>query len=292
MPEPEPTPSPGAGEPNPMPEPPAVPEPVFVDPFDPDAQVQQATSTGVNTESPTWVPELNGFVYYPAQGGQWLELWTVGSSSGEQWFRQGEGHPTHYHQGFVYSGVRTGGAGVIRIDVNTKQMQVLNRDGDIPRPQDMDRFSDDSIFVSSWPGNSPGIYRLHPDNSVDKVWDGDVNGIQLSPDCRRLYIVAGAGVEVFSVDADGALSEKRSFYSKSGVNGIGVDSQGNVIVGGSDIHAVNIDGDRVGELSTSGVNFAYGGADNKTLFITQPDRTSWVRTRVPGAECNGLEPLK
>ena len=278
---------------SPMPEPnaePALPEPTFRDPFDPDEPVRVAASTGVNTESPTWVPELNGFIFYPAKRREWLHLWRVDSEGDERWFQHGEGHPTHYHDGFVYAGVRGDNARIIRINVETKESETVSKESGIQSPQDMDRFSDDSIYVSSWPqGSDHGVFRVHTDGSVDKLFGGTVNALQFSPDCQRLYTSHGDNIDVHDVAADGALSNRRRFYSKPGVNGVGVDSAGNLIVGGGNTaHAVNPEGEKVGELRVGGVNFAYGGEDGKLLFITTGSGASWTRTRVRGAECNGL----
>lgn len=280
------------------------PEPIFTDPFDPDEEVREGPDTGRNNEGPTWVPELNGFVFYPAQGGEWLHFWQVGDNNSEQWFNLGAaGHPAHYNAGFVYAGVRSNPARIVRIDVNTRDGENmpnngLSGGGSFATPQDMDHFSDDSIFFTDWPGNSntTGIYRLYRDGTLEKLLSaGTINALQLSPDCRRLYTSHGDDIDVHDVAEDGSISNRRNFYNKDGVNGVGIDSQGNLIVGGSStVDAVNQDGEKVGELNIPfggrAVNFAYGGEDGKTLFITLTGGgTAWTRTRVRGSECNGLE---
>jgi len=166
-------------------------------------------------------------------------------------------------------------------------------------PNDLDRFSDGIVFFSEWsvrdvPNNHVGygIYRLHPDGTLQRVIEGNrPNGVAFSADCSILYTTDGDTLYARDVAPDGTLSNQRTFFSRSRLNGIAVDSQGNVYVSGDGgMVAVNAEGQQVASLSTEDpvVNFAFGGDGAKILFFTTRNGIGWVQTRVRGAECNGL----
>jgi gluconolactonase len=126
-------------------------------------------------------------------------------------------------------------------------------------------------------GNAQGVYRLTPDGtlSVEDVTTSGPNGVNLSPDEKTLYVAytGASSVSKFDVAADGSLSNKQPFASGATIaDSMCVDAGGNVYVGTSSGLAVfDPTGQRLGTISAGGqivTNCAFGGTDQKTLFIT------------------------
>lgn len=145
-----------------------------------------------------------------------------------------------------------------------------------------------------------GIYRLNPDNSVQRVLgQEDVqrpNGIALSPDGRRLYVVdshprkgGSRRLLVFAVHTDGTLGSGDVFVdfgAARGGDGIKVDVEGRVYVCAG-VHSPRSDtetnerppGVYVFDRDANLIEFlavpidlitncCFGGADAKTLYVT------------------------
>jgi gluconolactonase len=115
------------------------------------------------------------------------------------------------------------------------------------------------------------------------------NGINLSPDEKTLYVAYTGASQVakFDVAADGALSNKKTFASASIADSMCVDAGGNVYVGtSSGLEVVNPSGQVLGTISAAGqivTNCAFGGADQKTLYITSRSSSTLVGTPTMGA---------
>ncbi len=136
--------------------------------------------------------------------------------------------------------------------------------------------------------SAQGVYRLTTDGILhleDSTTAGP-NGVNLSPDEKSLYVsysVAGT-VARFDVAADGSLSNKRTFVSGVTLpDSMCVDAGGNLYVGTfTGLAVYDPTGKHLGTLSVDGLivtNCAFGGADQKTLFITS--RTSATLTGPP-----------
>lgn len=133
-----------------------------------------------------------------------------------------------------------------------------------------------------------GVYRLTTDGTVhleDQTTSGP-NGVELSPDEHTLYVSYTNTGEVhsFAVAADGALSNKKLFASGVTIaDSMCVDAGGNVYVASlSGIAVFSPSGKRLGTIAVPQVptNAAFGGADQKTFFITA--RTSLAGTPAAG----------
>ena len=289
---------------------PTDPDPVFRDPFDPTAEVKNVVGGLGRCEGPAWIPEEKGFIFFNEREPNLnkLLLWRVGETGFSQWFLlPGMNHGNVYNKGIVYGANRLPGEiGRIRVSDKSYDPMPVNPSGNLAGkilalPNDLDRFSDGSAYFSEWSVRSPpanyvgfGIYRLFTDGRLERVISdhSQPNGIVFSADCRVLYTVDDPSpIYRYDVAPDGTLSNKKHFFTGSGMNGITVDSQGNVYASGNGgVKAINAAGEVVGTLSMSvqTVNLAFGGDDGKTLFITTRDGISWVRTRVRGADCNGM----
>jgi gluconolactonase len=121
-----------------------------------------------------------------------------------------------------------------------------------------------------------GVYRLTKDGVLhleDSTTNGP-NGVNFSPDQKTLYVsyTTSSTVSKFTVAADGSLSKKTAFASATFADSMCVDAGGNVYVATSSGLAVfsPAGGAALGTIAAGGTvtNCAFGGPDQKTLFIT------------------------
>jgi gluconolactonase len=163
----------------------------------------------------------------------------------------------------------------------------LNTPDDITSRSDGTLYFTDPTFGSGSQGlpvaaslplsGAQGVYRLAPDGTLhleDSTTNGP-NGVNLSPDEATLYVAYTLTGEVvkFDVAPDGSLSNKTTFATGATIaDSMCVDSAGDVYVGtlhGLDVFAPA--GHLLGTISVDGLivtNCGFGGADQRTLFIT------------------------
>jgi len=175
--------------------------------------------------------------------------------------------------------------------------QEINTPDDITARSDGVIYFTDPTFGSGSQGfptltlplsNAQGVYRLTTDGVLhleDQTTSGP-NGVNLSPDQKTLYVAYTASGQVakFSVAADGSLGNKTTFATGATLaDSMCVDAGGNVYVGtSSGLSVYDPAGKNLGTISVGGLivtNCAFGGADQRTLFITA--RTSATLVGAP-----------
>jgi gluconolactonase len=178
------------------------------------------------------------------------------------------------------------------------QSKEINTPDDITSRSDGVIYFTDPTFASGGQGfptqslplsQAQGVYRLTKDGTLhleDTSTQGP-NGVNLSPDEKTLYVAytTGNSVSKFNVAADGSLSNKQMFASGTSLaDSMCVDAGGNVYVGTSGGLAVfNPAGQSQGTINVAGqlvTNCAFGGADQRTLFITSRAQSTLVGTPV------------
>lgn len=135
---------------------------------------------------------------------------------------------------------------------------------------------------------------LAPDGAVEPGPDGAMgsahpgtNGVNLSPDEKTLYVsyTLLGEVHAFEVAPDGSLSGKRLFASGLPLaDSMCVDAGGNLYVAvSSGIAVLDAGGTKLGVIAVPQIptNCAFGGEDQRTLFITA--RTTLVGTPAAGS---------
>jgi gluconolactonase len=175
--------------------------------------------------------------------------------------------------------------------------QEINTPDDITARADGVIYFTDPTFASGGQGfptqslplsGAQGVYRLTTDGVLhleDSTTSGP-NGVNLSPDQKTLYVaytIAGQ-VSKFDVAADGSLSNKQTFATGASIaDSMCVDAGGNVYVGtASGLAVYDPTGKHLGTISAGGLittNCGFGGADQRTLFITA--RTTATLTGTP-----------
>ena len=121
------------------------------------------------------------------------------------------------------------------------------------------------------------------------------NGIAFSPDERHLYVANWDErkkiVMRWDVTSDGLLANGRTFFDMTGapgeeaLDGLKVDRAGNVYVSGpGGVWILSAEGRHLGTLRGPELpaNFAWGGADGRTLYLAARTGLYRVRLGVPG----------
>lgn len=126
------------------------------------------------------------------------------------------------------------------------------------------------------------LYRLRPNGQLDLLLANvpSPNGVALSPDERVLYLAVTRGNCVWRVPLlpDGSVAKVGQFftsYGPSGPDGLAVDAEGRVLVANPGLGYVWVLNGRAepvqvlrGAAGSSTTNLAFGGADRRTLYVT------------------------
>lgn len=130
---------------------------------------------------------------------------------------------------------------------------------------------------SPLPQAATRAYRVAPASTVATpiAEELDVpNGITLSPGRTILYVSSSRGIYSYPVMPDGTLGTGTRFaQGVQSSDGMAVDCAGNLYTtAGQTVTIVSAAGTEIGSISVAGVqqvtNVAFGGPDQKTLFIT------------------------
>jgi gluconolactonase len=124
-------------------------------------------------------------------------------------------------------------------------------------------------------GLGQAVLRLDPTGAVSVIARGGVNGIALSPDEKRLYVVFQGS---WDLDDQGVPTKKGPGFAL-GNDGIAVDCAGNIYNSAGAISSPT--GQRVGSFP-AGTNMAFGGPDGKTLMVVRGRTARVVEMNVPG----------
>ena len=176
---------------------------------------------------------------------------------------------------------------VLKVDMKTKKISVHAHEPKMSQPNDLALGANAVIFCSDpdW-GNSTGrIWRVDPDGKVTRLADelGTTNGIEVSPDEKKLYVNESIqrNVWVFDLNDKSELSNKRLLikFEDFGMDGMRCDVAGNLYItrhGKGTIAIVSPDGSLVREIALkkgkNPSNIAFGGPDGKTCYMTVHDQ--------------------
>lgn len=207
-------------------------------------------------EGPTWIKSQNAFFFSnfiqgSNEGGDIIK-YTLGGAC-EVWQHEVGCNGLGVSPSGNLIGACHGPRAVMEYDVVTKQGRIVASMANnkmFDSPNDLIAHSNGTIYFSNTIyelGNRPkgldtGLVRIDPLGVTSLIEAGGLNGVALSPDETKLYVV---GKGVWSLDATGAPLQKLG--GGPGGDGIAVDCAGNV--------------------TNNGTNSAYGGPDGKTLIV-------------------------
>jgi gluconolactonase len=158
---------------------------------------------------------------------------------------------------------------VMEYDVKTKagrKVATMANGKILDAPNDLIARSDGNVYFSNRTaenGNRPvglgeALVRIDPMGATSVIQMGALNGVALSPDETKLFVV---GMGTWTLDAAGVPGQKGG--PTPGGDGIAVDCAGRITI--------------------NGTNSAYGGPDGKTLLIVGGGtRARTVPVTVPG----------
>jgi sugar lactone lactonase YvrE/photosystem II stability/assembly factor-like uncharacterized protein len=155
-------------------------------------------------------------------------------------------------------------------------------------------FTDPDFFVTTPPQDKTAVYYIDPAGNVTRVIEELVkpNGLVLSPDGTKLYVVETKNKFVYSWDvaSDGSVSGKSSLAElQTGVDsyadGMAIDSIGNIYIAGD--KGIQVFSPQGVALTTIVVpeqpsNCDFGGSDFKTLYITAHSNLYSIDLNYPG----------
>ncbi len=178
------------------------------------------------------------------------------------------------------------GHNVLKVDKKTKAVSVYFHSDQFNQPNDLCVNKKGQLFASdpSWANGTGKIWRIDgPGKGIlldDKM--GTTNGIELSPDEKKLYVNESVQKKIwlFDVDAKGNIANKRLFYEFNdfGMDGMKCDKLGNLYVtrhGKGTIAILSSEGKLIREVQMKGKstsNIVFGGPEGKTCYVTLQDR--------------------
>ena len=262
-------------------------------------------ATGFNfTEGPLWHPV--GYLLFTDIPGNSIHRWTPdgkvttfrspsGYSNGLTFDRQGRLIACEHSNRRVS---RTEADGTITTLAGNYEGKKLNSPNDAVVKSDGSIYFTDPTYGLREPfGISAkaelwftGVYRITPDGKKLDLLADDIpmpNGLAFSPDEKVLYVAGGYNILAFDVLPIGTLANPRVFAYGIAPDGIKVDSRGNLYVatGSLAVRVYDENGKDLGRIHIpeSTTNCAFGGPENKTLFVTAGGSVYRIQLKVPGA---------
>ena len=220
-------------------------------------------------------------------------------------------------EGSIGNGIRLGADGtmyiadyarhnILRVAPGDTSASVFAHLPDAHQPNDIALAPDGSIYASdpNWTKTDQGqLWRIDRDGKVQRLESGmgTTNGIEVSPDGKRLYVNESVQRNVWAYDLadDGSLANKRLLirFDDHGMDGMRCDADGNLYIARYDaglIAVVSPEGALLREVPLKGSkpsNVAFGGSDGRQVFVTLQDRgaVETFQADRPGREY-GLQP--
>lgn len=189
---------------------------------------------------------------------------------------------------------------ILKVDMATKNVNVFAHDGSMAQPNDIAITKWNTFFASNpdWKHGTGSIWYADKNGKI-KMVEGDMgtaNGIEVSPDNKRLYVNESVqrNVWVYDLSGDGKISNKRLLiqFPDFGMDGMRCDVNGNLYIARYDkgvVAIVSPGGKLIREVKLIGkkpTNIAFGGVDGKTVYVTMQDKKNieCFRTDTPGEE--------
>lgn len=178
------------------------------------------------------------------------------------------------------------GHNVLLIKKGTTTPLVWAHHPEMSQPNDITIAPNGTIYLSdpNWKENKGRIWRVGKSQEIILLEDnmGTTNGIEVSPDGKKLYVNESVQRNVWQYDIglDGTLSNKTKFmtFDDYGMDGMRCDQRGNLYITRYDkgtVVIVSPDKKIIKEITLRGKkpsNITFGGANGKTCFVTMADR--------------------
>ncbi|MBC3765711.1 SMP-30/gluconolactonase/LRE family protein [Neptunicella marina] len=205
--------------------------------------------------------------------------------------------------GFMYVADYSG-HNVLKIDPKDKSIRVHAHNEAMNQPNDIAITDNGVIYASdpNWKENSGQLWMVAPDGKTTLLEKsmGTTNGVEVSPDNKRLYVNESVqrNVWVYDIQPDNTLANKRLFYKfdDHGMDGMRTDEIGNLYIaryGAGLVVVLSPKGELIEQIKLTGqhpTNVAFGGKDGKQVFVTlqQTQVVNTFRSQFAGRSYNLL----
>jgi gluconolactonase len=192
------------------------------------------------------------------------------------------------------------GHNILMVNMENKEITVYAHNDQMNQPNDIAIMDNAILFASDpdWKNSTGQLWRIDQDGNTHLIEKdmGTTNGIEVSPDNKKLYVNESVQrkVWVYDLSGNGEISNKRLLieFADFGMDGMRADVAGNLYItrhGKGTVAKISPDGDLLQEITVSGTkpsNIAFGGKDGKTAFVTLQDNGNIDTFRVehPGRE--------
>jgi gluconolactonase len=187
---------------------------------------------------------------------------------------------------------------VLKVDMATKNIIVYAHEPKMTQPNDLAIDSKDMIYASdpNFKLNTGRVWRVDTNGHITLLdsLPSIANGIEVSPDEKKLYIGAGRQVLAYDLSSSGEISNKRLLieFPDFGTDGMRCDAKGNLYIariGKGVVAKVSPGGQLLKEIQLIGkkpTNVAFGGKDGRTVYVTLMDMGNLesFRADIPGRE--------
>lgn len=174
---------------------------------------------------------------------------------------------------------------VFKIDMKTKKIEPFVSGVGMSQPNDLALSSKGVLYASDpdWKKGTGRVWRIDPTGAAKVVAEGDlgtVNGLDLSPDEKVLYVGDSKTRKIWAYEIKGdELGARRlvTQFPDFEIDGLKVDSRGDLYVariGKGTIAKISPRGALSREIKLGGAhptNLVFGGPDRRTVFVTQRD---------------------
>ena len=200
------------------------------------------------------------------------------------------------------------GHNVLRIDPATKKIEVFAHEPKMNQPNDLAIAPDGTLFASdpNWAEKTGQLWRISTKGKVTRLAAnmGTTNGIEVSPDGKKLYVNESRqlNVWVFDIQPDGSLANKTLLkkFPDHGFDGMRCDVDGNLYItryGKGTVVVLSPAGKILREIDVLGSkpsNLCFGGPDGRTVYVTEVEHRRLVQFRVekPGLSWLRLQKVK
>ncbi|MBM1105193.1 SMP-30/gluconolactonase/LRE family protein [Aurantibacter crassamenti] len=178
------------------------------------------------------------------------------------------------------------GHNVLYVKKGSKEVSVWAHNAEMSQPNDLAMAPNGTIYLSdpNWAESTGRIWMVNASKEIILLEEnmGTVNGIEVSPDGKKLYANESVQLKIweYDINADGTISNKQEFMSFNdfGMDGMRCDSQGNLYItryGKGTVLIVSSAKKILKEVQLKGKkpsNITFGGSDGKTCYVTMADR--------------------